>query len=170
MKIGLISDTHSFFDEKVKEYFADCQEIWHAGDIGDVATAEAIGKIRPLRAVVGNIDGKELQLLYPDDQIFMVEGLKVWMTHIGSFPPKYNTKIKKRLNEIQPDIFICGHSHILKVISDPQRNLLHINPGAAGNHGFHKMKTIITFEINKKKISNMKVIELGVRGKQKKDI
>ena len=165
MKIGLISDTHSFLDPKVEKYFSDCDEIWHAGDIGDVATAKALEEIRPMRAVCGNIDGKELQNIYPDDQIFQVEGKKVWITHIGGYPPRYNSKLKQSLAEIRPDIFICGHSHILRVISDKERGLLHINPGAAGNHGFHTIKTIITFELKAGKIFNMQAIELGKRGK-----
>jgi len=164
MKIGLISDTHSFLDSKVEKYFADCDEIWHAGDIGDVATAKSLEAMKPMRAVCGNIDNTDLQALYPDDQIFMAEGKKIWITHIGGYPPRYTSKLKASLAQIKPDIFICGHSHILRVISDPDRKLLHINPGAAGNHGFHKIKTIMTFHIKAGKIFDMNVIELGKRG------
>jgi len=164
MKIGLISDTHSFLEPKVACYFSDCDEIWHAGDIGDVETADKLSAIKPLRAVVGNIDGKELQILYPEHQVFVAEGVKVWITHIGGYPPHYTTKLKASLAQIKPDLFICGHSHILRVIADPERKLLHINPGAAGNHGFHKIKTIITFHLLQGKISQLDVVELGQRG------
>ncbi len=144
MKIGLLSDTHGYLDLKIEAYFSDCDEIWHAGDIGDVSTAKKLEAMKPLRAVCGNIDGKELQILYPDNQVFAVEGIKVWITHIGGFPPRYTTPLKAELDRIKPALFICGHSHILRVMGDPDRKLLHINPGAAGSHGFHKVKTIVT--------------------------
>lgn len=164
MKIGLLSDTHGFLDPKISAYLKDCDEIWHAGDIGDLETAMQLEAMKPLRAVCGNIDGKELQVRYPQDQVFFVEGLKVWITHIGGFPPKYTTLLKKELDRIKPDLFICGHSHILRVIGDPDRKLLHINPGAAGKHGFHKIKTMVTFHVLGGKISELDVIELGKRG------
>ncbi len=164
MKIGLLSDTHSFLDTTLHMHLSVCDEIWHAGDIGDRLVADELEKLKPLRAVFGNIDDKEMQARYPEDLWFTCEGLTVWMTHIGGVPPKYNPRVKKLLNVNTPDIFICGHSHILRVKKDPQHNLLYINPGAAGNHGFHHMKTIIRFEIIKKEVTHMEVVELGKRG------
>lgn len=165
MKIGLLSDTHSYFDPKVLTYFKDCDEIWHAGDIGDRIVVDALEKIKPLRAVYGNIDDQDMQVRYPEDLWFDCEGLTVWMTHIGGAPPNYNPRVKKIFKERTPDIFICGHSHILRVKKDPNyNNLLYLNPGAAGNHGFHHIKTIVRFEVIGKEIKNMEVIELGKRG------
>lgn len=164
MKIGLLSDTHSFLDPKIFEYFSSCDEIWHAGDIGNIEVCDQLSAFKPLMAVHGNIDNHTIRLMYPEEQLFEREGLKIWITHIGGYPPKYNPNLKKKLISIKPDIFICGHSHILKVISDQNLNgLLHINPGACGKHGFHQVKTIIRFDLNDKKISNMQVIELGKR-------
>lgn len=165
MKIGLISDTHSYLDPKVLEYFQSVDEIWHAGDIGEVSVTQQLEQLKPLRAVYGNIDDKNLQALYPEDLWFDCEGLRIWMTHIAGAPPNYNPRTKKILKEKSADVLICGHSHILKVIKDPKYNLLYINPGAAGNHGFHHIKTIMRFEILNKEIKNMEVIELGKRGK-----
>lgn len=165
MKIGLISDTHSFLDPKVESYFKDCDEIWHAGDIGDPSVLNELKKQKPVRAVFGNIDSLELQHQLPEDDWFMCEGLQIWMTHIGGTPPNYNPPIKKILKEKIPSVFICGHSHILRIKRDPAYdNMLYINPGAAGNHGFHTIKTILRFEIKKASISNMEAIELGKRG------
>lgn len=164
MKIGLISDTHSYLDPTVFAHFKYCDEVWHAGDIGDAAVVNELEKFKPLRAVFGNIDDKELQDRYPEDRWFTCEGLTIWMTHIGGAPPNYNPRIKKILKEKKPDVFICGHSHILRVIKDPVYKMLYLNPGAAGNHGFHPIKTIIRFEINVKIISKLEVIELGKRG------
>lgn len=165
MKIGLLSDTHSYLDPRIPEYFKDCDEIWHAGDIGDPMVVDELEKVKPLRAVFGNIDDKDMQARYPEDCWFTCEGLAIWMTHIGGAPPSYNPRIKKVFKERIPDLFICGHSHILRVKKDPGfRNLLYINPGAAGNHGFHLIKTIMRFEVSNKEIKNMEVIELGKRG------
>jgi uncharacterized protein len=164
MKIGLLSDTHSYLDPKVFTYFKDCDEIWHAGDIGDAAVVIELEKFKPLRAVFGNIDDNEMQARYPEDLWFTCEGLTIWMTHIGGAPPNYNPRVKKVLKDKVPDVFICGHSHILRVKKDPAFNMLYINPGAAGNHGFHSIKTLIRFEINTKIISKLEVIELGKRG------
>jgi len=165
MKIGLLSDTHSYLDPKILSYFKDCDEIWHAGDIGDRAVIDELGKIKPLRAVFGNIDDQDMQVRYPEDLWFACGDLTVWMTHIGGAPPNYNPRIKKVFKERIPDIFICGHSHILRVKKDPNyKNLLYLNPGAAGNHGFHHIKTIVRFEVIGKEIKNMEVIELGKRG------
>ena len=164
MNIGLLSDTHSVLDSKVFEHFKDCDEIWHAGDIGDAEVADRLEKFKPFRAVYGNIDDKNLQARFPEDLWFDCEGMKVWMTHIGGAPPNYNPRIKKILKERIPTIFICGHSHILRVKKDEKLDMLYINPGAAGNHGFHAMKTIIRMEIMEAKIKKMEVIELGKRG------
>jgi uncharacterized protein len=165
MKIGLLSDTHSYLDPKILSYFSHCDEIWHAGDIGNATVANELEKFKPLRAVFGNIDDKDMQVRFPEDLWFACEGLTVWMTHIGGAPPNYNPRIKKILKDKAPDIFICGHSHILRVKKDPAyKNMLYLNPGAAGNHGFHPIKTILRFEIVDKEIRNMEVIELGKRG------
>lgn len=165
MKIGLISDTHSFLDASVLTHFKECDEIWHAGDIGDRTVTDQLEKIKPVRAVYGNIDDRETQTRYPEDLWFTCEGVTVWITHIGGVPPNYNPRVKKILKEKTPDLFICGHSHILRVKKDPAfNNMVYVNPGAAGNHGFHHMKTIMRFEVIGKEIRNMEVIELGKRG------
>jgi uncharacterized protein len=165
MRIGLLSDTHSLLDPMIFEYFKNCDEIWHAGDIGDPEIIHSIRQVKTLKAVFGNIDNKELQNSLPEDLWFSCEGLSIWMTHIGGAPPNYNPRVKKILKEKAPDIFICGHSHILRVKKDPAyKDMLYINPGAAGNHGFHTIKTIIRFEIKKASIFNMEAIELGKRG------
>lgn len=165
MKIGLLSDTHSHLDPRVFDYFRLCDEVWHAGDIGDAIVADQLESFKPLRGVFGNIDDKEIQSRFPEDLHFMCEGLSVWMTHIGGSPPNYNPRVKKLLKNQVPDIFICGHSHILRIKRDPGfNNMLYLNPGAAGNHGFHQIKTIVRFDINDKVISSMEVIELGKRG------
>jgi uncharacterized protein len=164
MKIGLLSDTHSYLDPKIFEYFAACDEIWHAGDIG-YGVIEDLESFKPVRVVYGNIDDLNFQQKYPEDIWFKAEGFTVLMTHIGGAPPNYNPRVKKLLQSKIPDIFICGHSHILRVKKDPQyNNMLYINPGAAGNHGLHPIKTMIRFEIMGKEIRNMEVIELGKRG------
>lgn len=163
MKIGLLSDTHGYLDPKVFEYFKACDEVWHAGDAGN-NVLEPLEKFKPLRFVFGNIDDQSIQHQYPEDLWFTAEGLTVLMTHIGGAPPNYNPRTKKIFKEKTPDIFICGHSHILRVKKDPHYKLLYLNPGAAGNHGFHQMKTLIRFEISGKEIKNMEVIELGKRG------
>lgn len=165
MKIGLISDTHGYLDPKVFKYFEDCDEIWHAGDIGTLEVAEKLEQFKPMKAVWGNIDGKEIRIRYPEHQHFNCEGLKVWMTHIGGKPPRYSKGIIPVLKTEQPDIFICGHSHILRVMTDEKHNrLLYLNPGAAGVQGFHQIKTLLKFDIEKARISNMQVVELGKRG------
>ncbi len=164
MKIGLLSDTHGFLDEKIFKYFENCDEIWHAGDIGTLEIYDQLNTFKPLRAVYGNIDDHSIRAQCPEDLFFNCGGLSVWMTHIGGYPPKYNSRIKKEFTKTTPQIFVCGHSHILRVMSDPTHdNLLYLNPGAAGIHGFHKTKTIIRFEINREKVEKMQVIELGKR-------
>lgn len=165
MKIGLLSDTHGTLDPKVLDHFRNCDEIWHAGDIGSAGVADSLEAFKPLRAVFGNIDDPALQRRFPEDLFFACEGLSVWMTHIGGTPPRYNPRVKKILADRVPDIFICGHSHILRVAKDPALSgMLYINPGAAGNHGFHRMKTLIRFDLINKEAKHMEVIELGKRG------
>lgn len=165
MKVGLLSDTHGFLDQSIFEHFKHCDEVWHAGDIGDEDLLHELEAFKPVRAVFGNIDNRTLQNNLPEDLWFTVEGLTIWMTHIGGAPPNYNPRVKKVLAERIPDIFICGHSHILRVKRDPKfNNMLYLNPGASGNHGFHHIKTLIRFELKEKEVRNMEVIELGKRG------
>lgn len=165
MKIGLISDTHGYLDPKVFDYFKDCDQLWHAGDIGSIEVLEQLKQFKPTLAVYGNIDGQELQKACPKDLRFNCEGLQVWITHIGGRPGRYDREVKQELNQKPPDIFVCGHSHLLKVMADPKLDrMLYLNPGAAGNQGFHHMKTLLRFEIVKGKVKNMEVIELGKRG------
>jgi len=163
VKIVILSDTHSHLDEKAWKYFENCDEIWHAGDIGNVAITDALKAIKPTRAVFGNIDGNELRKEFPENLIFEIEGIKVFITHIGGYPEKYNAKTKKIILEEKPKLFICGHSHILKVLYDHRNQLLHINPGAAGTHGFHQIKTIVRLEIDNGEMKHLEVIELGKR-------
>ncbi|HNP96074.1 MAG TPA: metallophosphoesterase family protein [Cyclobacteriaceae bacterium] len=165
MKIGLLSDTHGFLDPKILEYFKDVDEIWHAGDIGDIAVIETLEKVKTVRAVFGNIDSSSIYNRFPEDWMFTCEGVEVWITHIAGSPPRYNERIMKQLRSHPPDLLICGHSHIMKAQRDPQfDNMLYLNPGAAGNHGFHHIKTIVRFELAEGKVQDMQVIELGKRG------
>lgn len=164
MKIGLISDTHGYVDEKILYHFKNCDEIWHAGDIGTQSVMEELEKVCPVRAVWGNIDGQDLRVRYSEHEMFTMNGVKVWLTHIGGYPGKYYPKIREKVYALKPDLFICGHSHILKVLRDKKTpNLLHLNPGAAGTNGFHKVRTIMRFELLEGKITNLQVIELGPR-------
>lgn len=167
MKIGLLSDTHGHLDERIYHHFSECDEIWHAGDIGSLQLLEKLEEFKPTKAVFGNIDDHIVRSATKEDLWFECKGLTVWMTHIGGYPPKYNRRTKEILQSRVPDIFICGHSHILKVMNDPKINLLHINPGAAGVHGFHKVKTLIRFDIESGKVKNMQVIELGDKSSSK---
>lgn len=163
--IGLISDTHGLLDERVFEHFNDCDEVWHAGDVGSVTIIEQLTAFKPVRFVFGNIDSKEIQWQLPEHQFFTLEGFDIWMTHIGGAPPNYNPAVKKQFKEKIPDIFICGHSHILRVMHDEKKNnMLYMNPGAAGNEGFHRVKTLLKFTLDNRKMSNLGVIELGKRG------
>jgi uncharacterized protein len=164
-RIGLISDTHGFLDENVFKHFEKCDEVWHAGDFGtiDLAIQLARESGRQIKGVYGNIDGSDIRSVYPEQLIFMCEEVKVMMRHIGGSPPKYNPETRKELQVHQPQLFISGHSHILKVIYDDKQQCLHMNPGAAGKHGWHKVRTIITFAIDGKDMKDCKVIELGKR-------
>ena len=163
LKIGLLSDTHGFLDPAIYKYFKDCDEIWHAGDLGSIQVFDELVKFKPTRAVYGNIDGHIIRSAMPEHIYFEVEGLKVYITHIGGYPGRYNLEVKSFLQKNATNLFICGHSHILKVMYDKTFNLLHINPGAAGNHGFHQVKTLIRFEISEGKPQNLEVIEIGKR-------
>lgn len=162
-RIGLLSDTHAYWDEKYREYFSSCDEIWHAGDIGSDALAAQLAELKPLRAVYGNIDGQSTRLQYPKVARFRVEEVEVMMTHIGGYPGRYNPEIRKELYDSRPNLFIAGHSHILKVAFDKNLNCLHINPGAAGKSGFHQVRTLIRFVIDGSAIKDLEVIEIGIR-------
>jgi uncharacterized protein len=165
LKIGLLSDTHSHMEPAVFEHFRHCDEVWHAGDVGDESVLTALRSFKPVRAVFGNIDTPALQHSLPEDAWFECEQLTVWMTHIGGAPPRYNPRVQKVLKSKTPDIFVCGHSHILRVVRDAQHNgMLYLNSGAAGNHGFHHVKTLLRFDVEGKTIKNMEVVELGKRG------
>lgn len=159
-KIGIISDTHSYIDEKLFEFFKNCDEVWHAGDIGNIDAFNLMNSKFNLRAVYGNIDGGELRLVCKSNLFFQVEEVKVLMTHIGGYPKRYDSRALKMIKELQPDLFVCGHSHILKVMYDKDFNMMCINPGAIGKSGFHVVRTAIRFEINKKDLQNLEVLEL----------
>ena len=162
-KILLLSDTHGYIDQKIIKYINNSDEVWHAGDIGSANVADEISKLKPLRGVYGNIDGQELRRQFPLNQIFSCQEVKVVMTHIGGYPGNYNPEVKKLILEEKPQLYICGHSHILKVIQDRKNNLLHMNPGASGIQGFHKLRTLLRFELNQGKIKNLEAVELGQR-------
>lgn len=159
-KIGLLSDIHGYWDPKFAHYFSSCDEIWIAGDIGDINVVENLEKIKPVKAVYGNIDCGEVRSQFHKTISFMVEEVKVIMTHIGGYPGKYAPGIKALLYQEKPDLFVCGHSHILKAMFDRELRIMHLNPGAAGTYGFHKVRTLMRFEIEGKKIQNLEVIEL----------
>lgn len=158
-KIGLLSDTHGWLNPAVFEFFKDCDEIWHVGDIGSADVARCLSSFKPLKAVYGNIDDYRIRQMFPKIQIFTVENVKVMMTHIGGYPNHYEPGIKELIIKEKPNIFISGHSHILKVMNDHNLNLLHINPGAAGNSGFHRIMTMVRFQINGCDIQKMEVYE-----------
>jgi putative phosphoesterase len=164
-RIGLISDTHGFLDEAVFRHFERCDELWHAGDVGSLELAEQLAQKSglPVRGVYGNIDANDIRAVYPEQLVFGCEQVKVMMRHIGGSPPRYNPETRKELLLHQPHLFISGHSHILKVIYDPAISCLHMNPGAAGKHGWHKIRTLIRFAIDGKEIKDCEVIELGKR-------
>ena len=164
VRILLLSDTHSFIDDQILKFVKQADEVWHAGDIGNITVTDTIKALKPLRAVYGNIDNTEVRAEFPLDNEFTVEGVAVYMTHIGGYPPKYNQRSREKLYLNSPDVFICGHSHILKVMPDKKLDLLHMNPGAAGKHGFHSIRTMLRFTIDKKEIKDLEVIELGKRG------
>lgn len=165
IRIGLISDTHGYLDDSVFEHFAGCREIWHGGDFGDIGIAHELANRSglPVKGVYGNIDGQDIRSIYPEQLVFTCENVKVMMRHIGGYPPRYNPETKKELLIQQPQLFISGHSHILKIIYDDKLNCLHMNPGAAGKQGWHKMRTIIRFVIDGTEMKDCEVIELGIK-------
>ena len=166
-KILLLSDTHGYMDERILKYAEEADEIWHAGDIGVNSVTDELKDLKPLKAVFGNIDGAKIRMEFPLHQRFLCEEVDVWITHIGGYPSKYSPAIREEIQKNPPKLFICGHSHILKVMHDKKLGLLHMNPGAAGVHGFHHMRTMLRFKIEGKEIKELEVIELGKRGAAK---
>lgn len=160
-KILLISDTHGYIDDKILSYCKSADEVWHAGDIGNIEVIDKIKQLKPIKGVYGNIDNHLIRKEFPLDNKFNCENIKVWITHIGGYPGRYNRRISDCLKSEEVDLFICGHSHILKVINDKTHKLLHINPGAIGKHGFHNKRTMVRFDINGKKIENLEIIEFN---------
>ncbi len=163
-RIGLLSDTHGYLDERILFFLSECDEIWHAGDIGNWETAHSLSKLKPLKAVYGNADGYPLRIEFPKIQMFTCEKLDVWMTHIGGYPGHYPIEIRKSLDIHKPKLFIDGHSHILRVIYDEKYQMLFINPGAAGIQGFHKIRSLVRFTVKEDQIRDLEVVELGERG------
>jgi len=164
-KILLFSDSHSHIEPRLHSYLESADEIWHAGDIGSMQVVEWMEEYKkPIHGVYGNIDFGDLKVRFPEDNIFQIEDVKVWMTHIGGYPGRYSSRVRSLFTEIQPMLFICGHSHVVKLEQDKKYNHWVFNPGAAGNHGFHQVKTAISFEINGNNITNVDVINLGRRG------
>ncbi|MCX7548282.1 metallophosphoesterase family protein [Xanthomarina sp. F1114] len=162
-KILLLSDTHSYIDDAILNHVKQADEVWHAGDIGDLNVTNQIKKLKPLKAVFGNIDGHEARAEFPENNRFICENVDVWITHIGGYPNRYDLRIREDLKKNPPDLFICGHSHILKVMPDKKLNLLHMNPGAVGKYGFHKVRTMLRFIIDGSNIRDLEVIEFESR-------
>lgn len=162
-KVLLLSDTHGYLDDRILAHASQADEVWHAGDIGDLKVTDALQKLAPIRAVYGNIDNAGIRREFSLHNRFTIENLDVWITHIGGYPGKYSPAVREEIYSNPPKLFICGHSHILKVMPDKKLNLLHMNPGACGIHGFHQVRTMLRFEIHEGKIQNPEVIELGKR-------
>ena len=162
-RIGILSDTHGMLDDRILEHFANCDEVWHAGDWGSMEIVNKLRAFKPVRGVWGNIDSHDIRAIFPQHNRFMCEGVKVWLTHIGGYPGKYDPLVRPDIFMQPPKLFVCGHSHILKVQNDRALKLLHIYPGAAGKYGFHKVQTLIRFEIDGENIQNLEVIELKVK-------
>ena len=162
-KILLLSDTHSYMDDAILKHGRCADEVWHAGDIGNLKVTDALAKLKPLRGVHGNIDDHIIQKEFPENNRFFCEGVDVLITHIGGYPPKYNSRTRDIIKENPPKLFICGHSHILKVMMDKKLGVLHMNPGACGKHGFHQVRTMLRFVIDGDNIKDLEVIELGKR-------
>ena len=162
-RIGLISDTHSFLDDAVFKHFDQCDEIWHAGDFGNIELADKLASFKPLRGVYGNIDGQDVRSVYPESNRFHCEDVDVWMIHIGGYPGNYTPSLRSVIKENPPKLFISGHSHILKVLFDKKLSCLHLNPGAAGKQGWHKVRTLMRFSITEQNIHDLEVIELAGR-------
>ena len=171
VEIGIISDTHSFFDDRLPEIFQSVDEIWHAGDFGDMAVADQLADIKPLRGVWGNVDTTDLRERFEEDLFFEIEGVRIWMTHIAGRPRRYDPRVKDRLCNDPPDLLVCGHSHLLRIERDPKcADMMYVNPGAAGHHGFHKKLTLLKCTIDNGAVGKFRVIELGSRGRrQNKD-
>lgn len=163
--VGLISDTHGFLDEEIIDVLSSVDEIWHAGDLGDIILIDQLESIAPVRGVYGNIDDYKVRSVWPLNLYFEIDQIKVFMTHIGGYPGRYQSRVRQELEQHRPDLYICGHSHILKIQPDNKLNLLHMNPGACGHHGFHQFRTMITFDIDSQQIKNVNVIEFGRRGR-----
>jgi putative phosphoesterase len=164
VQVGLVADTHGFLDEAIFTYFEKCDEVWHAGDFGPVGVLDRLKAFRPVRGVFGNIDGAETRSELQRDLEWECEGLRVYMTHIGGYPGNYDRRAKRELVKRKPDLFICGHSHIARVMRDPERKLLHMNPGAAGRIGWHLKRTAMRLTLDGKRVTNVELIELGPRG------
>lgn len=162
-KILLLSDTHSYIDDQILKFVKQADEVWHAGDIGDIKVLDILKELKPVRAVYGNIDNNIVRSELPLNNKFTIENVSVWMTHIGGYPNRYDIKIRDEIKLNPPKLFISGHSHILKVMFDKKLNLLHMNPGAAGKNGFHKVRTMLRFQIENDKITNLEIIELAKR-------
>ena len=169
MRIGLLSDTHGFLDEALFTLFAECDEVWHAGDFGPVEVLDRLKSFKPLRGVFGNIDGAEIRADVPEHLEWQCEGVRVYMRHIGGYPGNYDARAKRELAVSKPDLFICGHSHIARVMRDPALDLLHMNPGAAGFIGWHAKRTALRFEINGDKVQKVELIELEPRHRKGAD-
>ncbi|MDN4164404.1 metallophosphoesterase family protein [Cytophagales bacterium LB-30] len=163
MRIGLLSDTHSYIDERILHHLSGCDEIWHAGDVGNLSVIESLQALKPLVGVYGNIDDPTVRGIFPEKQVFEREGVRILMLHIAGAPPKYNPVARQLLKEHKPDLLVCGHSHILRVVSDKDNQVLYMNPGAAGKHGFHKVRTLLTFHLHQGKVEQAQVVELGKR-------
>lgn len=163
MRIGLLSDTHSHYDARIGHHLQDCDEIWHAGDVGDEKVLDELLALAPLRAVSGNIDDKTVRLRCPETLVFEAAGLKVLIHHIGGYPGRYAPGARALLQRERPGLFVCGHSHILRVMPDQQLGLLHLNPGAAGRHGFHKVRTLLRFRLEAGRVLDLQAVELGPR-------
>ncbi len=166
-KILLLSDTHGHMDDAIIKYAQQADEIWHAGDIGNLEVTDKLKTIKPVRGVHGNIDDAIIQREFPEHQRFFCEGVDVWITHIGGYPNKYNVRVRDEIRKNPPKLFICGHSHILKVMYNKKLDLLHMNPGACGKHGFHQVRTMLRFQIDNINITNLEAIELGKRASVK---
>jgi len=166
VRIGLLSDTHGFLDEAVFTYFAECDEVWHAGDFGTVELVDRLAAFKLLRGVYGNVDGVEVRKAVESDLDWMCEGVRVYMRHIGGYPGRYEKSVRSELQMRRPGLFICGHSHILKIMRDTALGLIHMNPGACGHNGWHKMRTLLRFRIDGERIHGVEAIELGPRGHQ----
>ena len=165
VRIGLLSDTHSYLDPKVFDHFAEVDEVWHAGDLGNPDLLSELEEFKPTRGVYGNIDDATVRARWPLNQHFVLEGLTVLITHIGGYPGRYTPRLRKLLDSERPGLYVCGHSHILKVMMDKKRQCLHMNPGACGRHGFHKVRTLLRFGIDAGRVKDLEVIELGDRAK-----